>query len=502
MKARTLFIIGGLVLLLINLPVILAMIMLPMMMSAGGGEQNNSQSCVGSGNYVATLGVVRIPMSGPYTVGSGFGPRFHPIYHEWRDHNGVDLTLKAGPGPILAAMDGTVTSAAYSGDAGNRVIIDHGSGLETVYMHLSAFSVATGDKVQAGQQIGVEGSTGASTAPHLHWGVRINGAWTDPVAWASQQGITVDGTVPQPGDFPATTQPTTAAAAAAPTGTVAGYSGEQLTNAAEIVRAGGALSLDTWTITVGVMTAMGESSLRNITYGDAAGPDSRGLFQQRANGAWGTLEDRMNPYTAATNFFTALVKVPGYHSLEPTIAAHKTQINADPYHYEKYWDPATTVVASILNDPSLVSSLSNQGAGCVTNYTGGVPGMPTDCPPSGMASEGRLQPNALNLLRCVKATFPQIVEIGGWRATAIDMQGHPAGLGLDVMIPNYNTPDGIALGDQIVAWLEANQAKLHPKYMIWRQHHISPTTGASRLMSDRGSPTANHMDHVHITVLP
>jgi hypothetical protein len=57
--------------------------------------------------------------------------------------------------------------------------------------------------------------------------------------------------------------------------------------------------------TIGVMTAMGESGLANLEHGDAAGADSRGLFQQRANGAWGSLKDRMTPYTAAYNFFTA-----------------------------------------------------------------------------------------------------------------------------------------------------------------------------------------------------
>ena len=85
--------------------------------------------------------------------------------------------------------------------------------------------------------------------------------------------------------------------------------------------------------TVAVMTAMGESSLINVDHGDAAGPDSRGLFQQRDNGAWGTYADRMNPQTAATNFYTALLRVEGWETLPPTIAAHRVQRNADPNHY-------------------------------------------------------------------------------------------------------------------------------------------------------------------------
>lgn len=136
---------------------------------------------------------------------------------------------------------------------------------------------------------------------------------------------------------------------------VGAYRGEQVTNAAYVIKAGQSMGLDAWTITVGVMTAMGESSLRNIGYGDEAGPDSRGLFQQRDS--WGTLAERMNPTTAAKKFFSALIKVDGYRSLSPTIAAHRTQRNADPNHYTKFWSSAVTMVSTLTADPSLLSSL-------------------------------------------------------------------------------------------------------------------------------------------------
>lgn len=130
--------------------------------------------------------------------------------------------------------------------------------------------------------------------------------------------------------------------------TIAGYDHEQLVNAAQIIAAGKALGLGVRDQTIGVMTAMGESSLRVIDHGDAAGPDSRGLFQQRANGAWGSYEDRMDPYISATNFFTAMItNVPGRESLEPTIVAHRTQRNADPFHYTRYWDGAVAVVEGL-----------------------------------------------------------------------------------------------------------------------------------------------------------
>lgn len=128
---------------------------------------------------------------------------------------------------------------------------------------------------------------------------------------------------------------------------VAGYSGEQLENALAIMQAGYDLNLSARDQTIGVMTAMGESTLRVLDHGDTAGPDSRGLFQQRDNGAWGSYEDRMDPYTSATNFFLELQEIPARSAVEPTLLAHDVQVNLDPYHYAPYWDAATQVVAAL-----------------------------------------------------------------------------------------------------------------------------------------------------------
>jgi surface antigen len=134
-----------------------------------------------------------------------------------------------------------------------------------------------------------------------------------------------------------------------PKASVAGYQGDQLKNAALIINAGKGLNLSARGQTIGVMTAMGESSLKVLDYGDGPGPDSRGLFQQRDNGAWGSYTDRMDPTISATNFFKALQKVDGWEQLDPTMAAHRVQRNADPYHYQAYWAPAVEVVAALAN---------------------------------------------------------------------------------------------------------------------------------------------------------
>ncbi|BAS09984.1 conserved hypothetical protein [Arthrobacter sp. Hiyo4] len=81
---------------------------------------------------------------------------------------------------------------------------------------------------------------------------------------------------------------------------------------------------------IALATAMQESKLRNIAHGDQAGPDSRGLFQQRPSQGWGTEAQVMNPYYAANAFYDALVKVPGYESLEITDAAQRVQRSAYP----------------------------------------------------------------------------------------------------------------------------------------------------------------------------
>ncbi len=142
-----------------------------------------------------------------------------------------------------------------------------------------------------------------------------------------------------------TAQPVKVGTITVPPGPVAGYCQDQLVNAAHIINAARNLGIGTHTQTIGVMTAMGESKLRNLAHGDAAGLDSRGIFQQRDNGAWGTLADRMDPYTAAHNFFAKLVSLPNWQTLSPTEAAHAVQVNADANYYSKYWSDAQKVVA-------------------------------------------------------------------------------------------------------------------------------------------------------------
>lgn len=113
-------------------------------------------------------------------IASGFGMRIHPIYGIAKMHSGLDFTAPQGT-PIYATGDGVVTTAGFGNGTGNHVIINHGYGYETEYMHMVRIKAVEGQRVKRGEVIGWVGSTGASTGPHCHYEVHINGTPVDPV---------------------------------------------------------------------------------------------------------------------------------------------------------------------------------------------------------------------------------------------------------------------------------------------------------------------------------
>ena len=121
-------------------------------------------------------GVMMLPYSG--SVSSRFGERAG----RRTSHKGVDLAGASGS-PVVAADNGTVITAEYRSDYGNIIIIDHNNGLTTYYAHLSKISVNVGDVVEKGNTVGLVGSTGISTGPHLHFEVRRNGTPIDPYSY-------------------------------------------------------------------------------------------------------------------------------------------------------------------------------------------------------------------------------------------------------------------------------------------------------------------------------
>ncbi len=124
-------------------------------------------------------GVFAFPCPSYTRVSDDYGMRMHPTLGVEKMHNGIDLAAASGSA-ILAAYDGKVVAAAYNSTMGNYIMIDHGSGLYTIYMHASSLYVSTGTEVTKGQKIAAVGSTGRSTGPHLHFGVRSGGGYVSP----------------------------------------------------------------------------------------------------------------------------------------------------------------------------------------------------------------------------------------------------------------------------------------------------------------------------------
>lgn len=490
---------------------------------------------VGGQSVVVPSGPVRLPFTGDFTVTSEYGMRMHPTIHVYKLHTGIDFSPQPQYGPVLAAKAGAVQRVFTSAAEGNVVEIDHGAGLVTRYLHLSSTTVKDGGQVVAGQQIGLEGSTGRSTGPHLHFEVRINGAPTDPRPWLEAQGVRVPAkgvtaTAPVAAATPSTVAAPTvlgSGPASAATGTasavvgalptrVGSWQGEQVTNAAQIIRAAQARGMGTWETTLAVNVAMSESSLTNLNHGDAARNDTIGLFQEGPER--GPYEQRMNAAGATNIFLDYLLKVPNYRSLAPTIAAHKTQANADPYHYEPLWNDAVQMVSTLTADPSLLKSLPagagaqapcapGSGSSDLPPAPGNLPGLDGGaCPATTSPAERGLRPATLRVLRCGAKAFPGVKTfygVGG-RPGPSD---HPSGLAVDLMIENYRTPQGRAYGWQVANWTRAHAHELGIKNVIYDARIWSPQRDGEgwrpyEHMLGNTDDTLAHRDHVHISLNP
>jgi murein DD-endopeptidase MepM/ murein hydrolase activator NlpD len=113
-------------------------------------------------------------------LSSTMGNRIDPLTGEKDFHPGLDISADKGD-PVYATADGQVVNASAAGNYGNLVILDHGYGLETRYGHLSAFKIKQGQTVKRGDLLGLVGSTGRTTGPHLHYEVRANGRILNPL---------------------------------------------------------------------------------------------------------------------------------------------------------------------------------------------------------------------------------------------------------------------------------------------------------------------------------
>ena len=137
--------------------------------------QGGSSEALGTGVYTW-------PTPGYSNITSSYGMRFHPILKTRKMHTGVDIGAPMSA-TIVAADSGKIIHAGWMGGYGQVLVVDHGNGISTLYAHQSSFLVSNGQTVNRGDAIGKVGTTGWSTGPHLHFEVRINGSYTDPMPY-------------------------------------------------------------------------------------------------------------------------------------------------------------------------------------------------------------------------------------------------------------------------------------------------------------------------------
>ena len=135
----------------------------------------------GNSNRILSGGLIW-PCPSSKRITSGFGKRKSPTKGASTNHQGIDISASTGSA-VIAAAAGEVVISTYSYSAGNYIMINHGSGIFTIYMHLSKKIADVGQEVSQGQKIGEVGSTGYATGPHLHFGIRKNGSYVNPLTF-------------------------------------------------------------------------------------------------------------------------------------------------------------------------------------------------------------------------------------------------------------------------------------------------------------------------------
>lgn len=155
------------------------------------GQQARSIACAGP---IPATGAWRPPFQQRYLRTSGFGGRYHPVYHRWVLHDGIDLVSEPGPGPVVAIAAGRVKAAGRLGNGwGNAVDLEHAGRIVSRYAHLASVNVRPGQRVTIGQKLGLEGTTGASTGLHLHLRIHIDGKPVDPAPFMLERGAPLNG---------------------------------------------------------------------------------------------------------------------------------------------------------------------------------------------------------------------------------------------------------------------------------------------------------------------
>jgi len=260
---------------------------------------------------------------------------------------------------------------------------------------------------------------------------------------------------------------------------------EQWDNARVIVQVGQDRQLPEYGYVVAIATAMQESGLRNIDYGDR---DSVGLFQQRTSQGWGTVAEIMDPVYSSGKFYDVLVTITGWEQMPVTVAAQKVQRSGFPDAYAKHESKARQIVSAITGGRTI--------GGCTDATFECVPLEPNTV-------ERGLTPDALNFARCTAAKFDIATGnvLGLGNRAANPKSDHPNGRAIDLMVPDWRTTS--ATGDEWAQFAIDNAEAFGVKYVIWNARVWLASTGEWESYSHPSGATDAtnmHLDHVHVSV--
>jgi hypothetical protein len=292
---------------------------------------------------------------------------------------------------------------------------------------------------------------------------------------------------------------------------------EQRRNAAVIVAVGKQMQVPDRGLWVALATAMQESTLRNINYGDR---DSLGLFQQRPSQGWGSPAQVTDPGYAATRFYERLLLVPGWEQMPLWEAAQTVQRSAFPTAYSKWEELAGQLLVEVGDGVSLAGTdlcppPGSDGDGPVpAPWTGGS----TGCVRADPTSDGCLTGATLHALEQIEAAF------GGYRASSALLytgcwsqrpwnptSDHPAGRGCDLFpgsAGNFAKGDELGSGWRVARWLRTHADALQVSYIIWQGRIWTAGSrddgGWGRAYTGGGvydarEATGGHYDHIHVS---
>lgn len=490
------------------------------------------------GGGVTASGDVRMPFDGKFTVTSPFDPnRVQPVLGIVRPHEGVDLALSPTGGSILAAKDGKAKVVAHNAaGAGNFIEIDHGAGLSTRYLHLASIAIEQGQTVKAGQKIGTEGNTtggaGISTGAHLHFEVKEKGKAIDPVPWLKKHGIklpavqgssTVEAvTKGAPKGADKKSKPSAENASASEGATLPQPNKKNVQNAkhtkampipdkheAAYKEAAKKYGVP-WPVLAGVgmeethhgrnsqvssAGAMGDMQFTMPTWADF-GSDGDGDGQADITNTVDAIHAAANKLSSQGDLSTPEGIKEAIHRYNPGAGSSPDDswyVNDVLTYAHSYGDGRVTLAADAGGD-DCAPDIENASASGEANAT-------KKCTtPSGSPAEDGLKPNALNGLRCGKEQAPWVKTIHGVGERAI-ADDHPKGRAVDFMIPDYSSAGSKKKAQKLAAWFQSNAKALNVTYIIYDQRiwNLDRADEGWRPMAGRGSDTADHRDHIHVS---